>query len=367
MESHDHQEYRSASPRHGSCSAGTNGSSAQYSETKSGPTDRMNASSPDAGPNVPPVEVPGRPTEQQSKPSSTDRKLAANRLNAQRSTGPRTPEGKQRSKQNSYKTGIFARQLFSQTEEGLKEQDAYKDIVARIYHHYQPQGVIEELLVDKVVTEAVRFARLLWFERQEFARKDAFWGQGSDKVLRYQTAINRQLTKAIEHLEGVQAERKAAAGPSETDACTETDGTVNEVDCMPWETVLEEDGECTAVASTPLSTGQTPTQPPCEAIAVQSCAPAPGALSSKVAESSDAVQQRTENFRTKPPNPHTVGDNAGTSQAKAGQPQSLVEIVERVAVHREPDHSPVPRPTERPASTDTFFEGSSEDDVFNCL
>ena len=41
MESHDHQEYRSASPRHGSCSAGTNGSSAQYSETKSGPTDRI--------------------------------------------------------------------------------------------------------------------------------------------------------------------------------------------------------------------------------------------------------------------------------------------------------------------------------------
>ena len=146
-----------------------------------------------------------------------------------------TLEGKQHSKQNSYKAGIFARQLFFPTEAGRNEWDGYKDIAARIYAHYRPQGVMEELLVDKVVTEAVRFARLLWFEREEFARKDAFWGQGSDKVLRYQTAINRQLTKAIEHLEDLQAERMAAGRTGETGSDPESDAVAEEPCDLPWE------------------------------------------------------------------------------------------------------------------------------------
>ena len=62
--------------------------------------------------------------------------------------------------------------------------------------------------MDKPVTETLRFARLLWLERQEFSRKDAFWGQTSDKVLRYQSAINCQLTKAIDQLEDIQAEQR---------------------------------------------------------------------------------------------------------------------------------------------------------------
>ena len=82
--------------------------------------------------------------------------------------------------------------------------------------------------MDKPVTETLRFARLLWLERQEFSRKDAFWGQTSDKVLRYQSAINCQLTKAIDQLEDIQAERKAASGAPGTSGCTEPIGVADE-------------------------------------------------------------------------------------------------------------------------------------------
>ena len=145
---------------------------------------------------------------QNPKPLISERKLAANRLNAQRSTGPKTAEGKQRSAQNSFKSGIFVRQLFLNTDSGRKEWEAYEGVAAAIYEHYQPVGIMEEMLVDKVVSAAVRSARVLWFETAAFARNDTFWGQAVDKVLRYQISTDRQLTKAIELLEDVQRKRK---------------------------------------------------------------------------------------------------------------------------------------------------------------
>ncbi len=149
-------------------------------------------------------------SEHESNPRLSPRKLAANRRNAQRSTGPRTPQGKRKSSCNRYKLGIFARQLFRPTEEGSKAWLEYKEMVTSIYDHYQPANAMEELLVDKVVTEAVRFSRLLSHEGEELRRKNPFWGQAPDRLQRYQTAINRQLTKAIEQLE----ELKATSAPS---------------------------------------------------------------------------------------------------------------------------------------------------------
>jgi len=160
-------------------------------------------------------------SEHENNPQLSPRKLAANRRNAQRSTGPRTPQGKRKSSHNSYKLGIFARRLFRPTEEGSEAWLEYKEMVTSIYDHYQPANALEELLVDKVVTEAVRFSRVLSHEGEELRRKNPFWGQAPDRLQRYQTAINRQLTKAIEQLEELQAARKCASASGEPDADAE--------------------------------------------------------------------------------------------------------------------------------------------------
>lgn len=150
----------------------------------------------------------------------SEAKLAANRKNAQLSTGPRTQEGKAASAHNSYKHGFFARQLFPATEQGAKEREAYADLGQGIQNYYQPVGFVEQLLVDKITAESVRFARLLAHEQREFAGQAPFYAGGIDKILRYQATINRQLFQTMEQLARLQ-ERRRAGEPSEN---RDTDG-----------------------------------------------------------------------------------------------------------------------------------------------
>jgi hypothetical protein len=135
--------------------------------------------------------------------------LAANRANAQHSTGPKTPEGKEKSKQNSYKHGFFARQPLPSGPEGDELWQFYGGLYLGIFEYYQPVGYMESLLTEKIATESIRFSRLLAFEGLYVYQRQAFHGQGVDRVLRYQAAINRQLFQAIHELERMQAQRKA--------------------------------------------------------------------------------------------------------------------------------------------------------------
>jgi hypothetical protein len=142
-------------------------------------------------------------------------KLAANQRNAQRSTGPRTDSGKARSAQNSYKHGFFARRLFGGGEPAGVEGQETKELGMQIWSYYAPVGFMEELLVEKIVCESVRYGRLLGYEREEFGRRHAFFNPAVDRVLRYQGAINRQLFQAVKQLEELQAKRKAQSGGPE--------------------------------------------------------------------------------------------------------------------------------------------------------
>ena len=144
-------------------------------------------------------------------------KLAANRANAQHSTGPKTPEGKAKSSQNSRKHGFFARQPLPAGEYGDKLWQAYSDLYAGIWEYYQPIGYMEELLTEKIATESIRFSRLLGYEAKYVGEQQAFHWQGLDRILRFQGAINRQLFQAMHELERLQEKRKAeAAAVAET-------------------------------------------------------------------------------------------------------------------------------------------------------
>jgi hypothetical protein len=149
--------------------------------------------------------------------SISPQKLAANQRNAQRSTGPRTDGGKARSAKNSYKHGFFARKLFAGGEPASAEGQETTELGEQIWDYYAPIGYMEELLVEKVVCESVRYGRLLGYEQEEFGRRHAFFGPAVDRVLRYQAAINRQLFQAVKQLEELQAKRKAQSGGQESE------------------------------------------------------------------------------------------------------------------------------------------------------
>jgi hypothetical protein len=371
MDNHDSIQAGTFASGKGSPSTDAGRDTAEYGRPDSGTTDGEGFSPSEASPIASLGQASGPRTEQEQKPPVSPRKLAANLLNAQRSTGPKTPQGKEISKRNSYKLGIFSRQTFLQTEGGLKERERYKDVVARIYNHYRPKGVMEELLVDKVVTEAVRFARLLWFERQEFRRKDLFWGQGLDKVLRYQAAINRQLTKAIEQLEDLQAERKAQSGTSEPAYSPELDGLADEPFDMSGGPVPGDEEQLTPAASGNGSgTRHVSVESSGEARAAQPPAPAPGEVSSAREEISNSGPQPIEKYKTNPPSSSSGAGNDSTTHEKAEQTQTLVQITERVAglaAPPEPNNRLEPTSDSGTKSQDSTPKRPSEEDVLNCV
>ena len=90
-------------------------------------------------------------------------KLAANRANAQHSTGPKTPEGKAKSAQNSRRYGLF---VSDNTLEQENPQE-FADLFASYIADYCPTAGIEMELVRQLVSSTWRLRRL---DRIETAR-----------------------------------------------------------------------------------------------------------------------------------------------------------------------------------------------------
>ncbi|MCK5175941.1 MAG: hypothetical protein KAR47_21280 [Planctomycetes bacterium] len=86
---------------------------------------------------------------------ATQEQIDANRKNAQRSTGPRTPEGKATAAQNSLKHGLLARQALIATEDPA-EFDLHRD---QWLAELDPKGPTESLLVSRIITLSWRLKR----------------------------------------------------------------------------------------------------------------------------------------------------------------------------------------------------------------
>src|SRR6476620_6856475 len=104
----------------------------------------------------------------QPPPSArSDRRAAANRLNAIKSTGPRTPEGKARAALNALKTGCFARTPMLPGEEPA-ELEAF---VAEIIEDLAPATAGERGLAERVAGLSWRRRRLWRAEEELIARE----------------------------------------------------------------------------------------------------------------------------------------------------------------------------------------------------
>jgi len=79
------------------------------------------------------------------------RQIEANRLNALKSTGPRTEAGKQQSRRNALRHGLTAETVIS----ALEDAEEYKAFEAAITADYDAQSAVERELV-------LRLASILW-------------------------------------------------------------------------------------------------------------------------------------------------------------------------------------------------------------
>ena len=97
------------------------------------------------------------------------KQIAANRRNAQKSTGPKTPNGRAVSKMNAFKHGILSKEVLvrgRQIKESGREFDALRQ---RFWEDWNPVGATEEMLVDQIVTTYWRLRRALKAEAGEIA------------------------------------------------------------------------------------------------------------------------------------------------------------------------------------------------------
>jgi hypothetical protein len=170
----------------------------------------------------------------QEKRPVSPRKLAANRSNAQRSTGPTTEAGKANAAQNSYRHGFFALRLFPNAEIRARDGADYDAVFKDFDDHYSPVGGVEKFWLEKAATDALRLARLLGFEQQVLSWPAPFEERSVDRLLRYESTISRHFAQAIKNLELLQEKRKAESKQPEP-----TDPEPDHATSEPYEATLE--------------------------------------------------------------------------------------------------------------------------------
>jgi hypothetical protein len=97
------------------------------------------------------------------------KQLAANRANAQKSTGPKTINGKAASKMNALKHGIRSKEAVVHGRCIRESDDEFAALHQRFWDDWKPVGPTEEMLLDRIVTAHWRSQRALTAESGEIA------------------------------------------------------------------------------------------------------------------------------------------------------------------------------------------------------
>ncbi len=93
---------------------------------------------------------------------ATEAQVLANRRNAQKSTGPRTSEGKAAVSQNAVKHGLLAARVVISSE-SQADFDLYRD---QILDELAPVSPMESMLAERIVTLSWRLKRVCRIQNQ---------------------------------------------------------------------------------------------------------------------------------------------------------------------------------------------------------
>ncbi len=153
----------------------------------------------------------------------SEKQIEANRRNAQRSTGPRTPEGKARSSRNNLRHGLTA-QIVLMPDEDREIHDAFcGELIASL----RPETPMERNLAHCIAEDSWRLNRVFALEINMFAlghghaRREIQIALADARTFMdnaakfnllslYEQRINRTRERNLALLHQIQAERKAA-------------------------------------------------------------------------------------------------------------------------------------------------------------
>jgi hypothetical protein len=139
---------------------------------------------------------------------ASEKQIAANRRNALKSTGPKTPEGKAVVRLNALRHGLRARTVVLP---GEKAED-FHQLCAGLEAEWQPQSCTEQLLVEQMAVAQWKLARVdacetALFDRFEGTRQIGHLERISQMAVRHE----RSFFRALRELERLREDRRREA------------------------------------------------------------------------------------------------------------------------------------------------------------
>jgi len=123
--------------------------------------------------------------------SVTEKQLVANRENAQKSTGPKTPEGKAVVSQNSVVHGLNTVSIVINSPHLKEDQADYDRLLASLTDDLKPVGLFQEHLVRKIANCIWRHRRVALAETAQISRQLSSVDRELDMNARYLRIIGR--------------------------------------------------------------------------------------------------------------------------------------------------------------------------------
>lgn len=158
---------------------------------------------------------------------SSQRKIEANRLNAQHSTGPQTPEGKAAVSKNALKHGFFAQDVVLKGEDPGNE---FPVLLEGLHDEWQPGSPTEQHLVETLAAAMWRLRRAHrivsgqwhkpgWDERNrsyppgEKGNLELIerWGAAFKELDKHEAHLHRIIEKSLRQLRQIRRDRQLDA------------------------------------------------------------------------------------------------------------------------------------------------------------
>jgi hypothetical protein len=145
---------------------------------------------------------------------ATEAQIRANRANAQKSTGPKTDEGKAASARNAIKHGMSAAEAVVMPG----EEDIYTAFREGILAEHDPQTPTETVLVDNIIAASwtlhrCRMAEIEVFDDSSDATRDPLLCDAADDRMRridtYTRRAESSLHRSLRSLQALRKERRA--------------------------------------------------------------------------------------------------------------------------------------------------------------
>lgn len=161
------------------------------------------------------------------------RRAEANRQNALRSTGPRTPEGRAASSRNATRHGVLSNHFVA----GHENHDLFARLLDDLIAEFQPETSMESLLVERLAMLFWRERRLAIAESEQvdlhFSESAGPFGGGGPRnvpiinqylVGRYQGMLGRQIKDTLRDLRQEREGRLLQIEPPFVDGDTDDEG-----------------------------------------------------------------------------------------------------------------------------------------------